>query len=455
MEAAQLIWLCAALGGALAGMLAVVRPELGLPVLALLWYNPTGLFIRANLSVGSYIATWSFAAGAGAGIAILWAARRWSIPWHLAKIWSPYLGVLMIAAVAGAASGNPIPYVVTDFSQYSEMAVFALIVASLLANHGTTIRTVATVFAVMVATFLVEILIVVLAGTGVLTGLSGVWGVFVPDVGEIDLLRPPAVVPAALLPICLAALLHRPSRRTPASRALVWVGLALFTIGVVASLKRSLWVGAAFGMVLVFVQLWRDIPRRQIVRLVAGLAVFGIVMGVISAAPIFSGATATELVTGRLKHALVQFEDEENIGRVSRLYEYSVVRDVIADRPILGTGLGGFYFGYRRGDLADKHFFHNSLLGLGYRTGVAGLLAFTVALGGTMVWSLRRSRDTPPEAVVRYLVPGLVASIAVLVAASMTSGVLFTHPYAGLIGGMAGVMHQLVSAGPRVGREST
>jgi hypothetical protein len=426
----------------------------GLPVLALLWYNPAGLFIRANLSAGSHIATWSFAAGASAGIAILWAARRWSIPWHLVRIWAPYLGVLMVAAAAGVASGNRLVYVVADFSQYSEMAVFALIVAALLANHSTTIRTVATVFAVMMATFLLEILIVVLAGTGVLTGLSGVWGVFVPDVGEIDLLRPPAVVPAAMLPICLAVLLHRPARRTQARRALVWIGLALFTIGVVASLKRSLWVGAASGMVLVFLQLWRDIPRRQILRIVAGLAVFAIVMGVISAAPIFSGSTATELVTGRLKHALVQFEDEENIGRVSRLHEYRVVRDAIADRPVLGSGLGGFYFGYRRGDLDDKHFFHNSLLGLTYRTGVPGLLAFGVALGGTIVWSLRRSRGTPPESVARYLVPGMVASIAVLIAASMTSGVLFTHPYAGLIGGMIGVMHQLVRAGSRVGRAS-
>jgi putative inorganic carbon (hco3(-)) transporter len=291
-------------------------------------------------------------------------------------------------------------------------------------------------------------LLVALAVTGVLLSAVGLAQYFVPgfDLGSIrDVLRAGGAVSfsrvgafffdpnyfagllSALTPMCLAFLVHARSRRA----AVAW-GLAAAATGLtlILTFSRGGWVGGAVGLVVVVV----TAPRRRRAWMAGALVAIALVAAVSAPATIVSRFTSISNV-------------ETDVSVATRYYMTASMQDMIAARPVFGTGLGAFdkaYPSFRRpGTSFDIVKPHQIPLAFIAETGVAGAIAEIILVGGLIAiyWRKRPEGWDVLEAAV------LVGVVTLLV------GTLFEYylyfEYLWLFLGLSPVVMRIVRAKPR------
>ena len=172
----------------------------------------------------------------------------------------------------------------------------------------------------------------------------------------------------------------------PRGRYALAVAGSILAVGVMVTYTRGAWLGATVGLATFFI-------LTELRRTWRALVLVG-VLGVVTVA---AAGTERAALTRR---AMTISSVEANASRVSLLR--ASVR-MVADHPVLGTGLNTFatiYPRYRRHGDADPvaPFAHNIFLNMAVEGGVVGALAFAavIVLAVASGWRWHASSRTPP-----------------------------------------------------------
>jgi O-antigen ligase len=241
-----------------------------------------------------------------------------------------------------------------------------------------------------------------LAVTGIAETQEAWWMVFPPYIGTADSAeflgraRGPLLNPVGngiLLTACLGGTLMWWPRVGRAGKIAVAAAALLLGAGLLATLTRSVWIGAILGLLTV---LGLALPRRWLPAALVGLALMILL------------ATAVpwdELAAFKRDRDLTA-EAAADSARLRPILA-KVAWEMFCDRPILGCGLGHYptesvnYLADRSGELplekARSYVQHNVLLSLLTETGILGAGLFAALLGLWMVdaWRLWANRQSP------------------------------------------------------------
>ena len=180
-------------------------------------------------------------------------------------------------------------------------------------------------------------------------------------------------------------------------RALLWLLPAAPMLGVIAiTYSRSSWVSLVVGALVLVVL----VPKKARAWLAAVLAV-GLVLAVVLVGP-------ASLIT----RVASVFDVEPDSSSATRLLMTKSMLEMIADRPVFGTGLEAFadaYPAYQSpGAREDVSHPHQVPLALVAETGIAGLLAQIVLLGAAVA-ALRRVWRSGLSAADAAIIAGMAA----------------------------------------------
>ena len=181
----------------------------------------------------------------------------------------------------------------------------------------------------------------------------------------------------------------------------------------------------------------------------AGLAVTALVVG----------PTVLETVSNQ-KPAAVPFANQVTTGFASRgeqlttqdrLNQWQVARGLIADRPVLGWGLGKTYFYFEPGSM---EFFklditHNVGLDILLRTGAVGFLLFLAALA-TSIFGALRTWYRSQEELIAALALGVTAAVLGLIGKGMAESILEKYRIAVALGLFLGILLSAATAGEQL-----
>jgi putative inorganic carbon (HCO3(-)) transporter len=225
-------------------------------------------------------------------------------------------------------------------------------------------------------------------------------------------------------------------------RLLVALALPVVALGLVLTFSRGAWLAAAIGMAVLVAGAGL---RRRWYTLAA------VVIPIIVAAPFLAPRWTWH--AGRLGD-LATTE-----GPFSRLALWRVVPAIVADHALVGTGLGTFQFAYERyrrqtSAVPDAPFAHNLFLNFAAETGLLGLGALLLMLGGGILTLVRWLRRAAGDAEHRLISAMALAAFATLLAHQMVDGtVLRVHLAIGLFAllgfGAAGDFGSPRGASPR------
>lgn len=191
---------------------------------------------------------------------------------------------------------------------------------------------------------------------------------------------------SAIVAVSLSLLAHARTRR----EALLWGGAAALTgATLVLTFSRGGWVGAAAGVLVAILVAPRS-RRAWMMGAVIALALAGTLL-------------APDLILSRVQ-SIANVDTDVSVA--TRYYMNTSMQDMIADRPVFGTGLGAFdkgYLTYRRpGTSFEIVKPHQVPLAFIAETGIAGLLAEVTLIGALVALYWRRRPDgwDPLEAAV-------------------------------------------------------
>lgn len=245
------------------------------------------------------------------------------------------------------------------------------------------------------------------------------------------------------LAVTLVLLMGFSLQGSPRRRLLAGLGLPLVALGLVLTFSRGAWLAAAAGIGSLLAA--AGAPRRW-------HAVAAVIIPIIVAAPFLAPRWAWHL--DRLRSVAVAE------GPFSRLALWRVVPAIIADHPLIGTGLGTFQFAYERyrrdsSAVAFAPFAHNLFLNFAAETGLLGLVALLLMLGGGLLALLRWLRRAAGDPEARLLGAMTLAASVTLLAHQMIDGTaLRVHLAVGLFAllglGAAGAINVHQSAAMRV-----
>ncbi len=197
-------------------------------------------------------------------------------------------------------------------------------------------------------------------------------------------------------------------------------GLGVVMVGLALTWSRGAWLAAAVGVAVLLARVERP-------RLWPGLLTAALVLG--AAMPMLGPRWAWH--AGRIQ------EIAAADGPFSRIPIWRLVPKMVADHPVLGTGLSTFQFvyeRYRQGTTAVPYapLAHNLFLQFAAETGVVGLAALLYFLTAGVL-SVARWHVRSPPGEQRYLSATVLASLAALLAHQMVDGtVLRVHISVGL-----------------------
>jgi O-antigen ligase len=288
----------------------------------------------------------------------------------------------------------------------------------------------------------VRVALALAAGLAVLKATLGVVGV-AAGVGlevegsTITYYEPTAnwLVLLAILGV-LAALLLR-------ARPPVWllVGSPLLVLSLALSFRRSFWIGAALGVLLVILLGSRPAGRRIVViaGILLGLAVWLLALQPLQAeAPIVKRAQSLEPT-----------RVEQNAQDRYRIDELQNVTAELRDHPITGLGLGGQWVA--RHPLGVEHengrnYTHVVAFWWWLKLGILGLLAYLAVMASclAMSWQVwRRSADPVLSAAGLALLCGVLALVVVETVGSFTGVDPRFTALVGAAGGLLAAMRRL------------
>jgi O-antigen ligase len=208
-----------------------------------------------------------------------------------------------------------------------------------------------------------------------------------------------AVSYGVYLSVCMLATWMFWRRSGPLGKILILAGQPLFLAGVYLSYTRSVWLGAALGLVIVLALTLRGSVRKWVLA------------GAIAASLLVSVTKLDSIINLKRETSGADSRDSTAM-RASFTY---VSWQMFKDNPLLGVGFGHFH----RGKLPylDDHsvdlelqkirslVHHNTLLSLLVETGLLGLGLFLAVLAGFIgnAWRILRSEHSP-EFARRYAV---------------------------------------------------
>jgi O-antigen ligase len=172
------------------------------------------------------------------------------------------------------------------------------------------------------------------------------------------------------------------------------------------------------------------------------------------------GPTVLQTVS-KQKPAAVPFSNQvatgfqsrgEQLTTQDRLNQWHVAEGLIADRPVLGWGLGKTYYYFEPGSM---EFFklditHNVGLDILLRTGAVGFLLLVAALATSIFGALRtwyRSRDE----LIAALALGTTAAVLGLIGKGMAESILEKYRIAVALGLFLGILLSTATAGEQLG----
>ncbi len=432
---------------ALFAALLLWSPEWGAILILCSLYNPLVAYTRLGQEEWSLLLTYLLAA-ATVAVLLIRPARKG----FFQRTWFPFwlLGLfsatVVLAALVGLGRGNPIHYVLSDLSQMGEFALVFLVALELGFRTSSVGKVLAVPLLVFAATLAWEQALYWLVAGGFLAAAPWGGGIRTALLAEGRTLAAFSPAPALVLPMIASVFIF--GRRTLPIwvRTTILLCLPMGVLSVVFSFKRSVWIAEAAGFAMLFLmalKLW-GIKR-------AGRYGFAVGSGVLMALAFLAlvridDRSLLSLAISRLEYTFVQIEGSLP-GVESRASELSATLEGLKSSPLLGRGLGALYVGYSRGNVQEKHFMHNTFLSLLYRMGVFGLLMVTglMFVFLVVVWN-RLSRAE--RGFGKALASGALASLVVMVLLAVTTGTLFTHPYAAYAGFLCAWAYSF-SASPR------
>lgn len=248
---------------------------------------------------------------------------------------------------------------------------------------------------------------------------------------------------AALIPFAT-----NPSRRRWAL-ALGAVGL----VGLIFTFQRGAWLAAVAAVLAILVLLpgWR---RLALLGRIAAIVLVGValVAGVGAITPREGGSPLSATIDRAASLGVA----DEDVSAQHRLAEWHRSREVIAERPLQGIGVGSeiTYFSplfneqtQRQGGVVSAFYIHNSYTWLALKLGLVGLALFVALVVIVMIGAARRLRAPEAPWMRPYLIAGLASILAIAVLA--LSGPHFTQdtsaPYVAAVLGMLLVLPGLRS----------
>ncbi len=219
-----------------------------------------------------------------------------------------------------------------------------------------------------------------------------------------------------------------------------------------ASSQRAAFVG--LGVSLAVLIALSAVSRRRLKAKPAELALAG--LAVIA---LVVGPTVLETISNQ-KPAAVPFSSQVTTGFLSRgeqlttqdrLNQWQVARGLIADRPILGWGLGKTYYYFEPGSM---EFFklditHNVGLDILLRTGAVGFLLFVAALA-TSIFGALRTWYRSQEELIAALALGVTAAVLGLIGKGMAESILEKYRIAVVLGLFLGILLSTATAGEQL-----
>lgn len=221
---------------------------------------------------------------------------------------------------------------------------------------------------------------------------------------------------AVAVVLLLSLSLDGPRRR----RLLYVTASAIVAVGLVLTWSRGAWLGAILGLGTL---LGATSSRRLWVGVLVAAAVLT------AATPVL--APRWQWQSSRLRNVAV------TEGPFSRIAVWKVARRIIADHPVLGTGLGTFASVYGRyaGESPSEAppTAHNIFLNFAVETGLLGLAALLSFLG-TGIWAMVRwNRRSAPGSSQRAMSAAVLAAFAALMGHQLVDGtVMGVHIAVGL-----------------------
>lgn len=196
--------------------------------------------------------------------------------------------------------------------------------------------------------------------------------------------------------------------------AWLWPLLAVAVLGLVLSLVRGNYVAFVAGMLYLLIVL----RARERIRLVAGGLLVAVVLG--AGLAVVRPAVFRSVITRTLAVTAVQ---DRNVQY--RFLENQAVGALIADRPVIGSGLGADYlFDWSRYGVKPyrKSYIHNNYYWFTHRLGAIGMALFVwVALAFLLPWMRDRDRLSRGDPWLVGLVFGSRAVLVALLVVSITS----------------------------------
>jgi O-antigen ligase len=212
-------------------------------------------------------------------------------------------------------------------------------------------------------------------------------------------------------------------------------GTPLLVLSLALSFRRSFWIGAALGILLVFLLGSRPLGRRIAV---VAVALLGLAAWTVSLQPV---QTETPIV--ERARSLEPSKVESNAQDRYRLDELRNVTAEIRKEPITGLGLGGQWAATH--PLGIEHpngrgYTHVVAFWWWMKLGILGLIAYLSLMGtmlamGWQVW--RRSADPLQSAAGLAIFCGLLALAVVETVGSFTG---IDPRFTALVGGVAGLL---------------
>lgn len=203
-------------------------------------------------------------------------------------------------------------------------------------------------------------------------------------------------------------------------RWLYLVGVPIVAVGLVLTWSRGAWLGAILGLGTL-------VAATADRRFWVGILMAGVVL--VMATPVL--APRWQWHEARLREVAVAE------GPFSRIAIWRQVPRIVAEHPILGTGLGTFGAVYARATGQDPSdvppFAHDIFLNAAVETGLLGLAALLYFLGSGMLAMVRWCRRSQPGSTDRVVSAAVLAAFAALMGHQLVDGtVMGVHIVVGL-----------------------
>jgi O-antigen ligase len=227
------------------------------------------------------------------------------------------------------------------------------------------------------------------------------------------------------------------------ARPPVWllVGSPLLVLSLALSFRRSFWIGAALGVLLVILLGSRPAGRRIVV--IAGM-LLGLSVWLLAIQPLQAEAPIVKRA-----QSLEPTKVEQNAQDRYRIDELQNVTAELRDHPITGLGLGGQWVA--RHPLGVEHengrnYTHVVAFWWWLKLGILGLLAYLAVMASylAMSWQVwRRSADPVLSAAGLALLCGVLALVVVETVGSFTGVDPRFTALVGAAGGLLAAMRRL------------